>query len=339
MDPAAGGGAFPGRAFVTGGSGFVGRNLIRALRARGDEVRALARSAAAQAAVRAAGAEPVAGDLDDVAALRRGIAGCAAVYHAAAKVDDFGEEAEFRRINVWGTENVLRAAEEVGAPRFVHVSTEAVLVGGPPIVDADETWPLPPHPIGLYPLTKGLAEGRVQAAAARGLGACIVRPRFIWGRDDSSLLPRFVEAVRKGQFAWFGGGRYLTSTCHVANVCEGALLAAERGHPGEAYFLTDGEPVEFRVFLTQLLATQGVSVEDARSIPHGVARFLGAAAETLWSWLPLPGHPPLTRAAVRLVGEQVTVSDAKARRELGYLGRVSREEGLRELARQARVAS
>jgi nucleoside-diphosphate-sugar epimerase len=322
-------------AFVTGGSGFVGRNLIRALRARGDAVRALARSEAAQAAVRAAGAEPVAGDLDDAAALRRGIEGASAVYHAAAKVDDFGDPAEFERVNVTGTENVLRAAESAGAPRFVHVSTEAVLVGGPPIVDADESWPLPAHPIGLYPRTKGLAEERVRAAAARGLGASIIRPRFIWGRDDSSLLPRFAEAVRKGQFVWFGGGRYRTSTCHIDNVCEGALLAAERGRPGEAYFLTDGPPVEFRAFLTELLATQGLSVENARSIPPGVARFAGAAAEALWSWLPLSGHPPLSRAAVRLIGEEVTVSDARARRELGYQGRTTRAEGLRELAERA----
>jgi len=323
-------------AFVTGGSGYVGRNLIRALRERGDVVRALARSAAAQAAVRAAGAEPAPGDLDDVAALRRGIAGCDAVFHSAAKVDDFGDPADFQRVNVEGTENVLRAAEAEGGPRVVHVSTEAVLVGGPPIVNADETWPIPARPIGLYPLTKGLAEGRVQAAAARGLPACIVRPRFIWGRDDSSLLPRFADAVRKGQFVWFGGGHYLTSTCHVANVCEGALLAAERGRSGEAYFLTDGPPVDFRAFLTQMLATQGLAADGIRSVPRGVARFLGAAAETLWTWLPLPGHPPLSRAAVRLIGEEVTVSDAKARRELGYVGRLRREDGLDELAEIAR---
>jgi nucleoside-diphosphate-sugar epimerase len=137
---------------------------------------------------------------------------------------------------------------------------------------------------------------------------------------------------------WFGGGRYRTSTCHVDNVCEGALLAAERGRPGEAYFLTDGPPVEFRDFVTRMLATQGLSVDGVRSIPPAVARFAGAAAETLWSWLPLPGHPPLSRAAVRLIGEEVTVSDAKARRELGYQGRTTREEGLRELAERARAA-
>jgi nucleoside-diphosphate-sugar epimerase len=253
-------------------------------------------------------------------------------YHCAAKVDDFGRADEFHRVNVQGTENVLRAARDASVPRVVHVSTEAVLVGGPPIVRADETRPLPAHPIGLYSRTKGLAEQRVLAANdPPALTTVIVRPRFIWGRDDSTLLPRFAEAVRKGQFAWFDGGRYLTSTCHVANVCEGTILAGERGRGGEIYFLTDGAPIEFRQMITRMLATRGLTPGE-RSIPGWAARAAGALLETLWTWLPLPGSPPLTRAAVRLVGEEVTVDDGKARRELGYSGRVSLAEGWRELA-------
>jgi len=319
------------RAFVTGGSGFVGRNLITALRERGDEVVALARSDAAERAVKDAGATAVRGDLDDERALRAGLEGCAWAVHCAAKVDDFGPPAEFERVNVTGTANVLSAAHGAGASRFVHVSTEAVLVGGPPIVRADETWPRPTRPIGEYPRTKGMAEERVLAANAPGFATVIVRPRFIWGRGDTTLLPRIAAAVRAGQFAWFGGGRYLTSTCHVRNVCEGAILAAERGRGGEIYFLTDGPAVEFRAFVTQMLATQGV-VPGNRSLPRPLARALAAIAEELWTWLALRGSPPLTRAALRLIGEEVTVDDTKARRELGYTGRVSREEGLRELA-------
>jgi nucleoside-diphosphate-sugar epimerase len=320
------------RAFVTGGSGFVGRNLIRALRARGDDVVALARSENAARAVEEAGASPAHGDLDDPAALLAGVKGAQVVFHCAAKVDDFGREADFLRVNVEGTANLLHAARESGVRRLVHVSTEAVLVGGPPIVNADETWPRPAQPIGLYPKTKGMAEERVLAAnAPPDFTTVIVRPRFIWGGDDSTLLPRFVEAVKKGQFVWFEGGRYLTSTCHVANVCEGAILAAERGRGGEIYFLTDGPPVEFRQMVIRMLATQGIRPGE-RSISRFAARTLAALLETAWSWLPLPGHPPLTRAAVRLVGEEVTVDDGKARRELGYVGRMSLEDGLRDLS-------
>ena len=92
------------RAFVTGGSGFVGGRLIQALRARGDEVRALARSASAREAVRAAGAEPWDGDLSDVGTLQRGMAGCDVVFHSAALVKMWGEREEFVEANVRGTE-------------------------------------------------------------------------------------------------------------------------------------------------------------------------------------------------------------------------------------------
>src|SRR5688572_501752 len=106
------------KAFVTGGSGFVGRNLIVALRARGDEVRALARSDAAEAAVRAAGAEPVRGDLADRAAMARGMAGCEVAFYAAAHVKDWGPREEFWRGTVEGTENVIAAAREAGVRRL-----------------------------------------------------------------------------------------------------------------------------------------------------------------------------------------------------------------------------
>jgi nucleoside-diphosphate-sugar epimerase len=311
------------RAFVTGGSGFVGRTLIAALHARGIEVMALARSEASAIAVRAAGGEPVRGDLDDVAAMTEGAAGCDVVFHAAAYVKTYGPLAEFMRANVTGTENVLAAARGAGVSRFVHVGTEAVLADGKPIVRADETRPYPASPAGPYPRTKGLAERAVLAANGPGLAALAVRPRFIWGKGDTSVLPEMVEAVRRGRFRWIGGGRYLTSTCHVANVVEGTLLAAERGQGGETYFLTDGPPVEFREFVTALLGTQGVD-PGGRAIPRWVA---GAAA-SMTAWMK---RPPVTRTELALVAHEVTVDDAKARRELGYVGEVSREAGLAEM--------
>lgn len=323
------------RAFVTGGSGFVGRALIAALRAEGHEVRALARSEAAAEAVRRAGAEAVAGDLDDASKLQAGLSGCEAAFHAAAAVTDWGRYDDFHRVNVAGTERVIEAARAAGVKRLVHVGTEAVLAGGGPIRNTDETRPPPAFPVGLYPATKALAEAR--AVAANGIGGLetvVVRPRFIWGKDDTSLLPKFVEAARAGKFAWIDGGRYLTSTCHVRNLCEGMLLAAARGKAGEIYFLTDGPPVELRGFLTAMLKTQGVDLGE-RSIPYAVAYAAAWAAEAAWSLLDLGGAPPITRTTILLMGEEVTVSDAKARRDLGYVGKVSREAGLAEMAAEA----
>jgi nucleoside-diphosphate-sugar epimerase len=308
-------------AFVTGGSGFVGRALIGELVRRGIAVAALARSDAAAAAVKAAGATEVRGDLDDRAAMEAGMRGADTAFHAAAYVKQHGPRAEFFRANVAGTEHVLAAARAAGVRRFVHIGTEAVLADGKPIVRVDETVPRTRRPAGLYPLTKGLAEAAVIAANAPGtFETVVVRPRFIWGKGDTSLLPELSETVRRGRFAWIGGGRHLTSTCHVDNVVEGAIAAADKGRPGEIYFLTDGEPVEMRAFLTEYLATAGVDA-GTRSVPRWIAR--SAAALTGWM-----KTPPVTRTAIALVGVEVTVDDAKARRELGYTGHVSREAGL-----------
>ena len=319
------------RVFVTGGSGFVGQRLITVLKARGDEVRALARSDKAAEAVRAAGAEAVRGDLDDAEALRQGMEGCDGVVHSAAMVEAWGKPEEFFRVNVEGTQRIITAACAARVKVLVHVSTEAILVGGKPLVRADETWALPAKPLGLYPLTKGLADTHVRAANGReGLRTVVVRPRFIWGKGDTSLLPQILKAVRKGQFRWFGGGHYLTSTCHVNNVVEGILLALEKGRGGEAYFLTDGEPVEFRAFISQLIESAGVKAPEGE-LPHGLAYVFAAVAELAWKVLPLGGQPPLQRSILKVIGEEVTVNDAKARAELGYVGRMSREAGLAEL--------
>lgn len=320
--------------FVTGGSGFLGRNLIRQLRARGDSVRALARSDAAAAAVQAAGAQPVRGDLEDFRALREGLSGCAVVYHAAAEVNEWGPRERFHQINVVGTQNLLTAARAAGVKTFVHVSTEAVLCDGTPLRNVDETRPLPARPLPRYPASKGLAEQCVIAANSPQLQTVVVRPRLIWGAGDTMLLPKLIQAVREGQFMWVDGGTFLTSTTHVDNVCEGLMLAAERGRGGQVYFVTDGAPIPFRDFLTALFATQGVDPGE-KKIPHFVALAFATVCEWLWDSFGLKGQPPVMRLAVRLGGEEVTVDDSKARRELGYVGRVTREQGLAAMRKPA----
>lgn len=295
--------------------------MIRFLVDRGVEVRALARSEQSAIAVRTAGAEPVRGDLDATPQMAEGMEGCDVVFHSAAKADEHGPMKEFVAANVTGTENTLAAAQKAQVGRFVHVSTEAVIASGKPLVRADETTPYPKKPMGPYAITKGAAERLVIAATNAAFDTVVIRPRFIWGEGDTSLLPKLSDAVRTGKFAWIGGGHYLTSTCHVTNCCEGAVLAAKKGKGGEVYFLTDGEPVDFREFLTRYLATQGVDAR--RSLP--VPRWIASTTAVMTGWL---RHPPVTRTAIALIAQEMTVSDAKARRELGYVGAVTRELGL-----------
>lgn len=316
---------------VTGGSGFVGGALLDALAARGETVRALARSDAAAAAVTARGAVPVRGDLSDLDALTAGMRGAELVVHAAARLrGTWPALPELHRVNVDGSRTVLQAARSAGVPRLVLLSTEQVVLGPRPLVDADESWPYPDRWVGPYAQTKAEAEQLVLAASTPDLATLAVRPRLVWGLGDRTLLPRLLDAVRTDRLRWVDGGSHLTSTTHVRNAVEGVLAAADRGRGGQAYFVTDGAPLPFRDFASGLLATQDCHPEVG-SVPGRVARAAAGGTGALWRALPLPGRPPVQLSTVRAMGETCTLRDDRARRELGYEAQVTREEGLAEL--------
>ena len=317
-------------AFVTGGSGFIGGVLIRRLVRDGWSVKALARSDPSADRVRAAGAEAVMGDLFDVEAMHGGASGCEYAFHAAATTVEWGPREEYVRGNVDGTRIALEACRAAGVRRFVHVGTEAALLAGQPLVNVDETAPLRPDSKAHYPATKAIAEQAVLDANGDGLETVVVRPRLVWGPDDETILPIAKKMVEDGRFAWIGGGRHRTSTTHQDNAIEGLVLAAERGKPGNAYFVTDGDPVVFRDFFTELLATAGVEAPK-RNIPAGLAKALAATSETLWTRLRMGGTPPLTRIQVWLSALECTIDISKARRDLGYEPVKTVEEGMAEL--------
>jgi nucleoside-diphosphate-sugar epimerase len=319
-------------AFVTGGSGFIGGALIRRLVADRWDVHALVRSEASAQKVTGLGAHAIAGDLADVPSMAVGAQYCEVAFHCAAHLGDWGTREEFERDNVHGTQNALAAARQAGLRRFVHVGTEAALLAGQPLVEVDERAPLRFDSPALYSSTKARAEEAVIEANHNGLETVVVRPRFVWGPGDTTLLPLLAEAVRSGRFAWIGGGHHRTSTTHIDNTVQGLMLAAQRGAPGGVYFVTDGEPVVFRDFITRLLATQGIDA-PTRSVPAPVARAVAATCEAAWRLLQLSGHPPLTRLAVWVSGMETTIDITRARKELGYAPVKTIDQGLEELGR------
>ena len=321
-------------AFVTGGSGFIGGRLVRRLVGDGVAVRALARSDESAGVVGGLGAEPVLGSLGDAGAIAAGAEGCDIAFHLAAHVEEWGPIEEFERVNVGGTHNALEGCGRASVRRFVHCGTEAALMAGEPLVRVDETAPLRPDSPAPYPATKARAEQAVRDANREGFETVVLRPRFVWGAGDTTLLPEMVKMVEAGRFAWVAGGGNLTATTHVDNVAEGLVLAAERGKPGEPYFVTDGEPVAFREFVSALLETQGVQPPD-RSLPKWLAGALSSAGEAAWRALPLKGQPPLTRFTYWVLTQECTIDISKARAELGYEPIRTREEGLAELSAAA----
>jgi nucleoside-diphosphate-sugar epimerase len=222
----------PRTALVTGGSGFVGGRLIAHLLEHGWQVRALARSPESEADVRALGATAVKGSLNEEQALREAMEGCEVVFHVAAHFKLWGKKALFDQVNVEGTRNVVNAAAATpSVRRVVAVSAAAVVMGDPePMVDADETLPLQVRAFAPYSSSKAEGE-RVLLEANRvrpDFETIALRPPFIWGTGMPSL-DEMAEAVHAGRWQWVDGGTQAMSSCHVDNLCEALILAADRG--------------------------------------------------------------------------------------------------------------
>jgi nucleoside-diphosphate-sugar epimerase len=319
----------PARLFLTGGSGYVGRNLIRHFVAQGVTVVAMARSANAAETVSALGAIPFAGDLLDTG-VREAMAGCQWLIHAAADIDHGRGTPGQRRTNLDGTRNVLAAARAAGISRALYISTESVLLDGRPLIEAREAHPFPRHPAGAYSRTKGEAERLALSQAAPGFAVMAIRPRLVWGRDDTTALPQLTAAARSGQMAFIDGGHYRTSTTHIANLCTGVQLALTKGGSGETYFITDGAPVEFRSFITCLLETQGIAAPD-KTVPRWLLRTMANVGDTLANISGGRIKGPITLQQFATSAVEVTLDISKARHELGYAPVITAAEGLAEL--------
>lgn len=316
---------------ITGGSGFVGGRLIERLVAQGWAVRALARSEESMQIVGRRGAQAVRGSLDDVPALTEAVRGCSVVIHVAALFKLWGDRSEFEQANVQGTANLLLAAEAAGARRFVQIGAAAVVMGDMvPLVNVNETLPLQERDWAPYSASKARSEALVIGRNRPGrFETVVVRPPMIWGAG-MPMLDEMVETVRAGQFRWAGGGSQEMSMVHVDNVCLAAELAATNGRGGEAYFISDGTDHPFRRVISDLLHTRGVPAPTA-SVPLPVAWAMASVMEWVWRSFSRPGHPPITRQMLRLIGKPFTVDISKARRELKYRPVTSWEKGLRDM--------
>jgi nucleoside-diphosphate-sugar epimerase len=219
--------------------------------------------------------------------------------------------------------------------RIVHVGTASVLWNGAPVVNADETAPTPPKASGWYLRSKLDAEREVLAARADGIEPIVVRLGLVWGPGEPGWVPRLIDRIGTGRFKWIGTGRHLISTTHVANAAHGLVLAGDRGRPGEVYFLTDGEPVAFREFLTRTLKPKGITPPDRSTSPGG-ARFSARAGEFFFTLFNIKRAPGLTKGSLPLLAGELSVSDAKARTELGYEPVIDVDEGLRQLRQPKR---
>ena len=311
---------------VTGGTGFLGSRLIPQLVGDGHEVFALTRSAASHDKLRAFGAVPVPGDLESAAPLR--LPAIDAVVHAAALLRFAGPRAPYFRANVDGTIALLAAAERAGAKSFVFISAAGIILddGGSPIHRADETAPTHPDSFSGYLASKARAEAIVLAANRPGFRTIALRPPAIWGPGDpfERELP---GRIRSGQFRFVDRGDFDFATCHVDNVVEAVARALDSSIGGRAFFINDRETQNFRQFIAMIAGLEGLSIDRLRSMSYRQAFTLSRILEIAWWLARRQDDPPLSRSLVLMIGVPFTTSDAAARRELGYVGHVSVEQG------------
>lgn len=313
---------------VTGGTGLLGGRLIPQLVKGGHEVFAAARSASAHAGLKAKGATPVYADLEADAPIV--LPPVDAVVHAAAMFRFSGPREPFFKTNVGGTAALLKAAEQAGARTFVYISAAGVVMdeAGARVRDAGEAAPTYPEHFSAYLASKAQAEPLVLAANKDGFRTIALRPPLIWGPGDpfSRVLP---DAIKTGQFAFVDRGDYAVSTCHVDNVIEAITRAFERGEGGRAYFIADQDRTTFRAFVGSVADVHGLSIEKLRTMPYWLASTVGRLMDVVWSIRRKDGDPPVSRSMMRMIGREFTIDDSAARRELGYVGHVSRVDGLR----------
>ena len=281
------------------------------------------------------GATPIDADLENAPSLA--LPAIDAVVHAAALFRFSGPRAPFFRTNVEGSRTLLKASEAAGAQTFVYISAAGIIMDGrgTPLREADENAPTFPNHFSAYLASKARAEAFVLAADRPGFRTIALRPPALWGPGDpfSRALP---DVIKSGRFSFVDRGDYPFSTCHVDNVVEAIECALERGEGGRAYFIKDQEELTFREFVAGLAGVQGLSIEKLRSMPYWLVSTVGRMFDTFWAVARKEGDPPISRAMMRMIGRAFSVDDTAAHTELGYVGRVSRSEGLRGYERHSK---
>ncbi len=323
------------KVLVTGGGGFLGGRIVERLLARRHEVRVLGRSR--QPGLIERGVEVVRGDIRRYETVLKAAQGCGAVFHVAAKAGVWGSRKSYWRTNVEGTRNVLRACGEAGVRRLVYTSTPSVVFTGEAFEGADESLPYGHGFLCHYAETKAQAEREVlHAHDPQGLRVIALRPHLIWGVGDPHLLPRVLARARSGHLRVVGLGLNRVDMTHVDNAAHAHLLALDALEQnragGEAYFISDGQPVVLWLWINDLLRRLELP-PLTRSISLGKAYRIGAVLEFFWRYLLLPGEPPMTRFVATELAKDHWFDISRARRDLGYHPVVAPQEGLDEYVR------
>ena len=313
--------------FLTGATGFVGSHFLKKLLSDGHEVICHIRSASGIKTVEPLGGAYWLGRLDDIEGLQVSLSNCDAVIHCAAHLKFWGPEKDFEDANIGITKHLLEAAKVARVKRFIFISAASVAMNErKALIDIDESQPYCNSPELPYSRTKAIAEQLVLSAHSSQLKTIALRPPFIWGNGDA-VDKQIGKAANQGQFAWFDGGQYPYATCHVDNLSHAVSLALNTELNGSACFVDDQSDLTFREFMTQRLKAGSYKVPKL-SMPTLAAYKIAGFIEGIWRTFNLRADPPLVREMVRLMGYPFSLDISHAKNTIGYLPKVTVQEGM-----------
>lgn len=316
---------------ITGATGFVGSHLVEECARRGFPVRALVRAGSDTSHLERHQATVVRGDLTDADAVRRALEGADVVLHTAAKVGDWGPVEDYRAVNVEALRGLLEACRGRPLQRFVHFSSLGVYAARHHH-GTDESEPLPERQRDGYTQSKVEAEQlALQYYRDFGVPVVVLRPGFVYGPRDRTVMPRMIENLRLGRVRYPGArGKRALNTIFVGNLVQAVFLALENDRAvGQIYNLTDGEFVSKRRFVEAVADAMGLP-RPTRCPPLWLARFLTWCAEGLAKMRGAREAPLYTRARLKFLGLNLDFSIEKVRRELGYQPRTNFDDAMYE---------
>ncbi|MCH2114001.1 MAG: NAD-dependent epimerase/dehydratase family protein [Pirellulales bacterium] len=323
---------------VTGGGGFLGRYIVEKLVARGDRVRSFGRRDYRDLA--ALGVEVVRGDISDQQQIAAACADIDCVFHVAARPGTSVLPRPYYQANTLGTQHVLAGCRRHGVPRLVYTSSPSVVFSGVDQTNIDETAPLALDWLArhqsYYSHSKALGEQAVLSANDGPLRTCALRPHLIWGPRDAHLLPRLIARAKAGRLRRVGNGQNRVDSIYVENAADAHLLAADalarENSPvaGNAYFLSQGEPVNCWEWIDQLLALANLPPVKKSISPQAAWR-LGAACEAGYRLLRIQQEPPMTRFVAAQLATSHWFDLSAAVHDFGYRPAISSEDGMRRL--------
>jgi len=322
------------KVFITGGGGFLGQHIIQLLLEEGHSVTSYSRGNYPE--LEKQGVKTIQGSLDELTLLKNSMLNHDVVFHTASKVAMWGSKQDFYETNFMGTKNIIQSCLENEIPHLVYTSTPSVVFGEDSISNGDETLHYPQKSYSRYAASKTMAEDLIIKSNSEVLKTVSLRPHLIFGPGDRNLIPRLVEARKKGKLKIIGDGKNLVDVLYVKNAAKAHLLAwkALKNNTtkveGQSYFLGQG-PVPLWDFINKILAHYKLPPVK-KKVSYKLAFFIGTIIESFSEAFKVYNyHPPMTRFVALQLSKNHYFNHKKAKEDLNWEPEISLEEALSSL--------